>query len=83
MEGTKAAAGERVVHAVMGIVYGVFLTLLYPHAAGWSRLGTGFTPADYRILSRFLTVFAIGVLASGLRDLAASRKLSQQTPVEQ
>ena len=74
--------GERVMHAVMGIVYGVFLTLLFPYAARWSKLGSGFGPAEYGALSWLLTVFALGVLASGLRDLAASRKLSQQTPVE-
>jgi len=28
----RLPAGERVMHAIMGIVYGVFLTLLYPHA---------------------------------------------------
>src|SRR5215831_18355769 len=37
----KLPAGERVMHALMGIVYGVFLSLLYPHAAQWSRLAPG------------------------------------------
>lgn len=75
--------GERVMHAVMGIVYGVFLTLLFPHVAGWFKLSSGFAPADYGILSWLLTIFAVGVFASGLRDLAASRKLSQHTPLDQ
>jgi len=71
----RLPAGERVMHAVMGIVYGAFLTLLYPHAAGWSRLGSGFSAVNYSMLSWILTVFATGVFASGLRDLAAARRL--------
>jgi len=72
----KLPAGERVMHALMGIVYGIFLTLLYPHASQWWRLSSGFGGADYGIVSWILTLFAAGVLASGLRDLAASRKLA-------
>jgi hypothetical protein len=71
----RLPAGERVMHAVMGIVYGIFLTLLYPHAAGWWKLNSGFGAADYGIQSWVLTFFAAGVFASGVRDLAASRRL--------
>jgi len=71
----RLPAGERVMHALMGIVYGVFLALLYPHAVAWWSRGPGFTPADYGATSWVLTAFAAGVLASGVRDLAASRKL--------
>jgi hypothetical protein len=73
----KLPPGERVMHALIGIVYGVFLTLLYPHAAQWWRLASGFGSADYGVVSWILTLFAAGVLASGLRDLAASRKLAR------
>ncbi len=72
--------GERVMHAVMGIVYGVFLTLLFPHAAQWSKADSGFGAANYGLLSWVLTAFAAGVLASGVRDLAASRRLARQSP---
>ena len=72
----RLPAGERVMHALMGIVYGVFLSLLYPHAAQWSRLISGFGPADYGVMSWVLTGFAAGVLASGIRDLASSRRLA-------
>ncbi len=71
----RLPAGERMMHAVMGIVYGVFLTLLYPHAADWSRLASGFTAVNYSALSWILTLFAAGVFASGLRDVAAARRL--------
>ena len=71
----RLPAGERAMHALMGIVYGVFLTLLLPHAAGWWRLDSGFGSADYGPLSWLLTFFAAGVLSSGIRDLVASARL--------
>jgi hypothetical protein len=71
----KLPAGERVMHALMGIVYGVFLTLLYPHAVEWTKLASGFGAADYGILSWVLTSFAVGVAASGVRDYVASGRL--------
>lgn len=73
----RLPAGERVMHALMGITYGVFLALLFPHARQWSHLASGLGPAGYGLLSWILTLFAIGVLVSGIRDLAASRRLSQ------
>ena len=73
----RLPAGERVMHALMGIVYGIFLSLLYPHAAQWSRLSSGFGAADYGVMSWVLTGFAAGVLASGVRDLASSRRMTQ------
>ena len=69
--------GERVMHALMGIVYGVFLTLLYPHAARWAKLDSGFSLTNHGNLSWILTVFAAGVFVSGVRDLAASRRLAR------
>lgn len=71
----KLPAGERVMHAVMGIAYGGFLTLLFPHAVEWERLASGFGAADYGVLSWILTFFAVGVFTSGVRDLVATRKL--------
>jgi len=70
----KLPAGERVMHALIGIAYGGFLTLLFPHAVGWGRLASGFGAADYGALSWILTLFAAGVFASGVRDLVASSR---------
>ena len=70
----KLPAGERVMHALMGINYGIFLALLFPQAAAWSRQPTGFAAAGYDWMSWVLTLYAAGVFASGVRDLAASRK---------
>jgi len=72
----RLPAGERVMHAVMGIVYGAFLVLLYPNAANWWKTEPGFQRVDYGLQSWVLTIFAIGVFSSGLRDFAASRRLS-------
>lgn len=75
----KLPPGERVMHAVMGITYGVFLAALFPHAVQWQRLGTGFGTADYGILSWILTLFSAGVFVSGIRDLHAARKLGAES----
>jgi hypothetical protein len=72
----KLPPGERVMHAVMGITYGLFLAVFFPNAVEWQRLGTGFAAADYGILSWVMTLFAAGVLTSGIRDLLATRKLA-------
>jgi hypothetical protein len=69
--------GERVMHALMGIAYGVFLALLYPEAARWSKSATGLGSVNYGIVSWTLTLFAAGVFLSGIRDLYASRRLSR------
>ena len=73
----RLPAGERVMHAIMGIVYGVFLAKLYLHAARWAKFPSAFGAADYGAISRILTLYAVGVFTSGLRDLAASRKLAR------
>jgi uncharacterized protein len=72
----KLPSGERVMHAIMGIVYGVFLAEFYPHLASWAKLDSAFQAAGYGVISWVLTVYAVGVFSSGLRDLAASRKLA-------
>jgi hypothetical protein len=71
-------AGERVTHAVMGILYGAMLACLVPTLAGWWAEPTGLvlSPAPVpAALRRLLTLMAAGVLASGLRDLYAALEL--------
>jgi hypothetical protein len=65
--------GERVTHALMGIVYGAFLARLAPHWIAWSHASTG-TPAiatPFPLLV-LLSAMAVGVLLSGLRDFYAA-----------
>lgn len=67
--------GERVTHAVMGIIYGAMLANLLPELWRWARLPTAIVPAAAagpEALRRSLTVMAIGVFFSGLRDLYAA-----------
>lgn len=64
--------GERVTHAVMGILYGGALAFLVPALVeGWSR-PTAITPWASPIALRVvLPLMAAGVLLSGVRDLAS------------
>lgn len=64
--------GERVSHAVMGIVYGAFLAFLVPEARGWLARPTGFGTAYHGFPGWVLSVLCAGVFVSGLRDLRAS-----------
>jgi hypothetical protein len=71
-------AGERVTHAVMGILYGAMVAKLIPAMLVWWPLPTGlvFEPAAVPPLLRVsLTVMGGGVLLSGLRDLYAALDL--------
>lgn len=74
----KLPSGERTMHALMGITYGIFLALFYPIAAGWFSAPAGFEIASYGWLSWSLSIFALGVGLSGIRDLAASSALARR-----
>jgi hypothetical protein len=68
-------AGERVTHAVMGILYGAMLAMLIPTLARWSMRPTGFARSTLGIptaLTTLLTLMAIGVFLSGVRDAVAA-----------
>jgi hypothetical protein len=67
--------GERVMHAVMGLLYGAMLAHLVPVAAGWLAAPTALSPARVEApaaLRWALTAMGLGVLLSGVRDLAAA-----------
>jgi hypothetical protein len=67
--------GERVMHGIIGIVYGAAVAYLVPVLRVW---GTGpsslaiASPANSIVLSWTLTFMAAGVLLSGVRDLCAA-----------
>jgi len=68
-------AGERVTHAVMGILYGGMLANLIPTLAAWAMSPTKLAvslPAIPEALRWGLLIMAGGVFISGLRDLYAS-----------
>lgn len=71
-------AGERVTHAVMGILYGAMLAFLLPDVKEWWYLPSALQfdpPAISQPLRWSLSVMAVGVFLSGLRDLYAAFEL--------
>src|SRR5229473_1825787 len=70
--------GERVMHAVMGIVYGAMLANVVPTLRIWLSHATALTlsPSPVHDSVRwFMVVMAVGVFLSGVRDLYASAGL--------
>ena len=67
--------GERVTHAIMGIVYGAMLAFLIPILYEWWWLPTALVPTpagELTLLDWTLLVMALGVFLSGARDLYAA-----------
>lgn len=70
--------GERVTHAVMGILYGAMIASLIPVLMAWWRLpgGLAVEPPDVPVALRWgLVTMALGVFVSGVRDLYAAYEL--------
>jgi hypothetical protein len=68
-------AGERVTHAIMGILYGAMLACLIPALRAWAMLPTALAAEAAPVpaaLRWALTVMAAGVTLSGARDLYAA-----------
>jgi hypothetical protein len=66
--------GERITHAVMGIIYGAMLGYLVPVLLAWFQQPSGLVFAAPPVpawLQAALGAAAAGILAHGLRDLAA------------
>ena len=71
-------AGERVTHAVMGILYGAMIAWLIPVLMAWWSLPHALVMASSgvpELLRWGLVTMAVGVLVSGLRDLYAAYEL--------
>ena len=68
-------AGERVTHAIMGILYGAMIANLIPALIEWWRMPTALAATNFDVpamLKWSLLIMAIGVFLSGLRDLYAA-----------
>jgi hypothetical protein len=68
-------AGERVMHGIMGIVYGAMLANMMPTLRTWWAEPTRFvySPAPISGALRWLMILmAMGVFLSGVRDLCAA-----------
>lgn len=68
----KLPPGERIMHALMGIVYGAFLAYLIPELIKWSREPIGWGASYHGFPAWVLAVVAAGVFFSGIRDLLAT-----------
>jgi hypothetical protein len=71
-------AGERVTHAIMGILYGAMVANLIPVLIDWWALPTALAVTQIEIpaaLRWSLLAMAAGVFVSGLRDLYAAFEL--------
>jgi hypothetical protein len=74
--------GQRIMHAVMGIVYGAMLAFVVPTMQIWWSRPTKLTLSPQQVaqaLRWFLVVMAVGVFLSGVRDLCASAGLQGST----
>lgn len=70
--------GERIMHAIMGIIFGAMLANFVPVMRSWWAAPTGLsiTPAPVHPILRWtMMVMAFGVFASGVRDLCAAYEL--------
>jgi len=70
--------GERITHAIMGILYGAMIASLIPVLVEWAALPTALAiqPPDAPLALRSaLLLMAFGVLVSGVRDLYAAYDL--------
>lgn len=71
-------AGERVMHGIMGIVYGAMLAYIAPTLRSWWSEPTELifsSPPIGMLLRWFMILMAVGVFLSGIRDLCASMGL--------
>lgn len=69
----KLPGGERVMHALMGIVYGTMLAFFAPIWWEWLHEPTGFVRVTHGWQGWAMGAMAGGVFLSGVRDLVASR----------
>jgi uncharacterized protein (TIGR01777 family) len=73
----KLPASERITHTLLTLNYGVVLALLVPLLGRWAALPITMLPVYHGIWSWLCGVAALGVVGSGLRDLAAARRVSR------
>jgi hypothetical protein len=70
--------GERITHAVMGILYGAMIASLIPTLIEWWKLPSTLIVASTDlpdVLTWALSTMAVGVAVSGIRDLYAAYEL--------
>lgn len=67
-------ASERITHTLLTLNYGAILALLIPWLLQLARQETALVPAFHGVISWVSAFAALGVLLSGMRDLAAASR---------
>jgi uncharacterized protein len=70
-------ATERVTHTLLTLNYGVVLAALIPMLTHWALLPSSLVPAYYGIWSWLCAIASLSVIMSGLRDLAAAKRMAR------
>jgi uncharacterized protein len=73
----KLPSSERITHALLAVNGGAFLLTLADTLAGWWAHPSALAAADHGWRGAALGVACAGLVASGLRDLFAARKLER------
>lgn len=75
----KLSANERVLHTVLTLNYGAFLALLAPELLRWAASPTELAFVDRGFWSWLMTVYSLGVLVFGIRELVSGVAMWRQT----
>lgn len=73
-------ASERITHTLLTLNYGIILALLAPLLLAWAGQPTSLRHAYHGWISWFCAAAALGVILSGVRDLAAARRCPSLRP---
>ncbi|MEQ1531917.1 MAG: hypothetical protein ABL925_21625 [Methylococcales bacterium] len=65
------SATERITHLLLSMSGGAYVVLLMPILLNWSILPSGFISVEYEFHSWILTIFGMGALAWGIRDISS------------
>jgi uncharacterized protein (TIGR01777 family) len=74
----KLPAIERIMHTVLAVNGGAFFALYGVQLAQWASLPTGLSAIDFGWRGWLLTLFAVGVTASGIRDGLAALRMQRE-----
>lgn len=72
---------ERITHLILSMSGGAYIAFLIPMLLDWSHLPTEFVSIEYGWRSWLLTLFGIGVLVWGIRDIWSGLALSTRRPI--
>ncbi|GCB06790.1 TIGR01777 family oxidoreductase [Ralstonia sp. SET104] len=78
----KLPATERVLHTLLAINGGALFGLYGLQLAAWFQAPTALAAADVGWRGWLLSLFALGVMASGVRDGVATYRMNRRMPVE-